>query len=469
VATAVVWIRRDLRLDDNVALFAACRDYDAVCLAFVVNEALLAQPSMSPALVCAFFDALSGLRESLRKAGGELVILSGAFPEELTRLVKRVSASALYYNVDYEPSAIARDAAVESALVNLGVTVKRFTDHVYFGADEILRAPDSPLKVFTPYKRRWLEMRAVAPRMPVPSSRAVHGKLLPAQALGDAGALPAPEQYGFVRNAAYLCVNEAAARQRLDHFLRERIHRYATDRDYPALSGTSTLSADLRAGTIGIRTCVERAVERACDLPREQRESAMVWVSELIWRDFYQMVLSQYPEVVTSSFQAVGDRIPWRDATAEFDAWCSGVTGYPIVDAAMRQLNTTGWMHNRLRMIVASFLTKHLLIDWRRGALYFEQHLIDADVAANNGGWQWAASTGTDAVPYFRIFNPTAQGQKYDPNGDFVVSMIPELANVPRSLVHEPWSVLGSTYPHPIVDHRIARERALATFQSAKR
>lgn len=441
-----MWLRRDLRLDDNVALYHAGTECDAVGVAFVVNPPLLAQPAMGAPLVCAFFDALAGVRARLRTLGSELAIRTGEFATELPALARHIGADAVYYNEDYEPHALERDAAVERALAASGIRTYRYTDHVYFGANEIVRAPASPYRVFTPYKRRWLDARALGPRRPVPSAQRVRAKLLPAAAIGDAGTLPAPEQYGFVREPLTVTVNETEGRRRLRHFLAHGLERYAEDRDVPAIAGTSRLSADLRAGTVGIRECVESAAEAGHD-------GAWTWISELIWRDFYQMVLRAFPSVVTASFQSAGDRVPWCDADDDFRAWCEGRTGYPIVDAGMRQLNATGWMHNRLRMIAASFLTKHLLIDWRRGALYFEQHLIDADVAANNGGWQWAASTGTDAVPYFRIFNPAAQGRKFDPDGTFVRSMIPELGT--------------AAYPAPIVDHAFARERAIRAFKAA--
>ena len=432
MSRALVWLRRDLRLDDNAALYEACERYDHVALVFVLNPPLLQDPAMGAPLIGAFFSALASLREALRRLGSDLIVLDGDFEQKLLALVRRLEADALFYNVDYEPQAVKRDARVEASLRTAGVPVTRCLDHVYFGADEIL-SPNGPYRIFTPYKRRWLDMRAVAPRRPFPSAAAAKRKLLPLAHLGETGETP--------RAPTLIDLGESAATKKLDAFLDGPAETYAVDRNIPSLEGTSRLSPDLRAGTIGIRTCVERGVASGAD----------TWVSELIWRDFYQMILKRHPRVVTESFQPVGDRIPWRDAAEEFSAWCEGRTGYPIVDAGMRQLNQTGWMHNRLRMIVASFLTKHLLIDWRRGARYFETHLIDADVAANNGGWQWAASTGTDAVPYFRIFNPTIQQKNVDPRGVFVSRMIPELGT--------------SDYPPPMVDHAFARARALDAFK----
>lgn len=442
---AIVWLRRDLRIDDNVALYEACERYENVALAFVLNPPLLAHPSMGKPLIGAFFNALAAARETARDLGSDVIILHGDFGEELAALAQRVRADAVFYNEDYEPAAIARDAHVEQTLRAAGVNVLRYQDHVYFGADEIL-SPSGAYRIFTPYKRRWFDMRAVAPRKPLPSAAAAKKKLLPRAELGETGDLPVAE-FSIV-------LSERLAKKKLDGFLNAPVVRYAEDRNIPSIEATSRLSADLRAGTIGIRACVEAASAAARNVSATSRENIVAWVSELVWRDFYQMILRKHPRVVEESFQPIGDRIRWRDADDEFQAWCEGRTGYPIVDAGMRQLNETGWMHNRLRMIVASFLTKHLLIDWRRGARYFETRLIDADVGANNGGWQWAASTGTDAAPYFRLFNPSTQAKKIDPSGLFVRRWIPELGT--------------GDYPMPIVVHEVARARVLDAFRQAR-
>lgn len=445
-AQSVVWLRRDLRLSDNAALYGACVQSRRVALAFVVDPALLAQPRMGAPLVAFFFDALSHLRESVRRRGGELFVLRGDPQVELSTLVRRLDAQALFYNEDYEPDAIARDRRVTQALEAFGVRVHAARDHVYFGAEEVARPDGGAYRMFTPYKRRWLDRRAVAPRLPLPSERALDGKLL--GQIGGAGELPESHEAGFERFVLPEPASERAAAARLNEFLEERVDRYRTDRNVPALDGTSRLSPHLRAGTIGIRTCVESAFARGGG-------GAEAWISELIWRDFYQMIYKTFPRVAQSSFLSAGERVAWRDAPAEFERWCAGQTGYPIVDAAMRQLNAEAWMHNRLRMIAASFLTKHLLVDWRLGERYFERQLIDADAAQNNGGWQWAASTGTDAAPYFRIFNPAAQAKQFDPDDAFVQRYVPELRQ--------------GSYAAPIVDHALARQRALAAFAAAFR
>jgi deoxyribodipyrimidine photo-lyase len=344
-------------------------------------------------------------------------------------------------------------------------------DHVYFGAAEVVRPDAAPYRMFTPYKRRWLERRAVAPRLPLRSQELLHGKLA-REETPDPVSID-PQAYGSRRFAGAPRVSEADARDALDRFLEEGgpIERYREQRNFPAADGTSRLSPHLRAGTIGIRTCVESAFARLREAAGEARAGIEAWISELIWREFYQAIYKQFPYVADSPFLHAAQRIRWRNPGTEFTAWCEGRTGYPIVDAAMRQLDGEGWMHNRLRMIAASFLSKHLLIDWRYGALYFEQHLADADPAQNNGGWQWAASTGTDAVPYFRIFNPTAQSKQFDADGTFIKRYVPELRDVPARYIHEPWLApdLAGNYPMPIVAHESARRRAIAVFSSALR
>lgn len=455
---SVVWLRRDLRLADNAALAAAAENSGRVLLAFVLSPALLRSPRMGAPLVQSFFSALDALRNDLRERGSDLALLEGDFAAELIALCKRSGATAVFYNEDYEPQALERDAQVERALRAAGIAVHASLDHVYFGAREVRQHDGSPYKVFTPYKRRWLEQARVAPRKPFAAFES-NDRLASREEIGATRTVPELGEFGFESSAAHAPVSERAADSALKRFLAGPVHSYARDRDFPALAGTSHLSTHLRAGTIGIRTCVDAAFDAGAD----------AWLSELIWRDFYQMILWHFPHVAAGPFLEAAGAIEWRAAPGEFERWRTAQTGYPIVDAAMTQLNTTGWMHNRLRMIVASFLTKHLLIDWRRGELYFEQHLSDADLAANNGGWQWSASTGNDPVPYFRIFNPILQSRKFDPDGVFIRTMLPQFAGVALPFVHEPWRspepVPG--YPAPIVEHKFARERALAVYGKA--
>ncbi len=475
---SIVWLRRDLRLDDNVALFKAACASEEVCLAFVVDPALLRSQRIGAPLAIAFFSALAALRERLRALGSDLAILEDELPERaLAALAERIGARAVFFNLDYDPSAVQRDARATEALRAENLHVSAFVDHVVFAAEEIDQNDGRPYRVFTPYKRRWLDRYRFAPRLPVASERAVRRKLLRSEAIGGSRAVPQAREFGFADNPRFPRLSERRALQILTDFTAEGggIARYGETRDLPAADATSRLSPHLRAGTIGIRTCVARAFCRLGDPASGVRRNAEVWLSELIWREFYQMVLRRFPHVTDGPFVAAAADIAWRDAPEDFAAWSAGRTGYPIVDAAMRQLTTSGWMHNRLRMIAASFLTKDLLIDWRSGERFFERWLCDADLAANNGGWQWAASTGTDAVPYFRVFNPITQGERFDPHGRFVRAMLPELDRVPDRFVHAPWTMppdvahscgvrVGTDYPLPIVDHQLARLRAIGAY-----
>ena len=476
--TSLVWLRRDLRLRDNVALYEACRQSKRVAIAFVLDPNLLGQPRMGSPLVHAFLSALANLRAELRASGSDLLLRHGDLATELCELAHTLEAEAVFFNDDYEPDAVMRDKAVSGRLAALNVAVHRSTDHVYFGADEVVRADGEPYRVYTPYKRSWLDRRSLLGRPIVPSYPALRSHLIESQGLPASAELPSAQELGFPAVPFETNLSEQGAQSRLARFLKSSAVRYARDREFPALAGTSGLSADLRAGTIGIRTCVERAFAARDRLTSREGVGFDVWISELVWRDFYQMVYKRFPHAASRSFQPKADRIPWNEPGAEFAAWCAGQTGVPFVDAGMRQLKREGWMHNRLRMIVASFLTKHLLIDWRLGALHFERHLLDADPAQNNGGWQWTASTGTDAAPYFRIFNPVVQSKRFDPEGTFIRRFVPELEPVPTRYVHEPWKMpsllqsefavaIGETYPAPVVDLDAARARAIAVFSAA--
>lgn len=461
-ARTIVWLRRDLRLDDNVAVAAAGALSREIVLAFVVDPELLASERIGAPIVQTFFEALGALRERLRECGSDLAILQGDPARELASFAARLNADAVFYNEDYEPGAIARDRRVETSLSDAGVAVHAHLDHVCLGAQDVRTGEGAPYRVFTAYERRWRDQYSFAPVLPVDTRDAL-SRLMHRDEIGTTRPVPTPEEFGFVPSRSYPRCNERLARSMLDAFLDDEgtVDRYRELRDRPACDATSHLSVHLRAGTIGIRTCFERAFRVATDPSR--RASAQKWISELIWREFFQTILRSFPLVVTRAFVEDGDRIPWENDEALFAAWCEARTGYPIVDAAMRQLNETGWMHNRLRMIVSSFLTKDLLIDWRWGERYFETHLADADLAQNNGGWQWAASTGVDAAPYFRIFNPVLQSEKFDPDGAFIRRMIPELSDAPGRAVHAPWK-FGIRYVPPIVDHQQARARALAAY-----
>jgi deoxyribodipyrimidine photo-lyase len=470
----IVWLRRDLRLDDHAALAAAARACDRVTCAFVLDPVLLRGERMGAPIVQFFFTSLAELRERLCGLGSDLALLEGAFADELIALARHIDARAVFYSEDVDPAMRARDAAVTARLADAGLAVHATVDLPYIAADEILAGSGSYYRVYTPYRRRWNALLAADPRAPIPSLRLARARLAPRAAIGETLAVPRPEDYGHASSEHYPRGGAHAAETLLRGFVADGLAAYAERRNIPGEDGTSRLSPHLRAGTIGIRSCVDAAVRLRAAHPRAT-SGADTWIGELTWRDFYAQLLVHEPRIAHEPFIAAAQRIAYAGDERAWTAWERGTTGYPIVDAAMIQLNTTGWMHNRLRMIVASFLTKHLLIDYRRGERYFETHLADADLPANNGGWQWSASTGTDAAPYFRVFNPVLQGRKFDPGGRFVRALLPALARVPDAYVHEPWTMppliaaaagceIGRDYPAPIVDHAVARPRAIEVY-----
>ena len=475
-AHGIVWLRRDLRLDDHVALFEAAQRCERITCAFVLDPPLLRGPRVGAPIVQFFFDSLRVLREHLRALGSDLALCEGDFAAELRRVAAHARATAVFYNEDYDPAMRERDAQVTRALAADGLAVHAYTDHVYVGADEVLQTGGTYYTVYTPYRRRWDALVDAAPRRAVPSLHAARALLAPAADVGRSRAVPRPEDYGHASSERYPRGGIDEAQKLVRAFTEHHLRGYADARNRPAIDGTSRLSPHLRAGTIGIRACVDAAQHARAGA--RATTGIDTWIGELTWRDFYQQLLVHAPRIAHEPFIEAAKRIRYRSDERAWQRWADGTTGYPIVDAAMIQLNATGWMHNRLRMIVASFLTKHLLIDYRDGERYFEAHLADADLGANNGGWQWSASTGTDAAPYFRIFNPTLQGKTYDPEGTFVRGMLPALARVPAKYVHEPWAmppliaaeagcVVGRDYPEPVVDHASARARALEAYGSA--
>jgi deoxyribodipyrimidine photo-lyase len=461
-----VWFRRDLRCIDHAALCRALERCAQVYCAFVFDTDILDRLRTRADRRVEFVrEAVVELDAALERLGGGLIALHGRACEAIPALAHRLGVQAVFANHDYEPHALARDAAVERSLRATGCRFFTFKDQVIFEKDEVLSAAGTPFRVFTPYRKAWLAKLRGVHLAAYPVERHARRLARPPQ-----GGVPALAELGFQRtNLAQLGLptGMSGGRALLDDFL-TRIGRYRERRDYPALNGPSYLSAHLRFGTVSVRELARAACARAS-------RGAALWLSELTWRDFYFMILYHHPHVVERAFRVECDALRFENRGEWFAAWCEGRTGYPLVDAAMRQINRTGYMHNRLRMLVASFLVKDLLVDWRWGERYFAEHLNDFDLAANNGGWQWAASTGCDAQPYFRIFNPVTQSERFDPRGRFIRLYLPELARVPDRNIHAPWTmspaeqsalgvVIGRDYPVPIVDHAQQRKKALALY-----
>ncbi|ATE62839.1 cryptochrome/photolyase family protein [Thauera sinica] len=476
--SALVWFRRDLRTHDHTALYHALRGARRVFCAFVFDREILdALPDRRDrrvefihAAVAELAQGLDALARTAGGAGGGLIVRHGRADGIIPQLARELGVAQVFANRDYEPAAIARDRRVAERLAADGVGFADFKDQVIFERDEVLTQAGQPFRVFTPYRNAWLRKLDGFHLQSYPVEK--YAARLAAPPAGHA--LPDLAALGFeATNLSELRLPPGmSGGRRLCAEFRARIDRYREARDFPAVKGVSYLSPHLRFGTVSVRELAAFAWHRG-------GVGAETWLSELIWRDFFHMILWHHPHVADAAFRPECDRIRWDDAPELFAAWCEGRTGYPIVDAAMRQLEQTGYMHNRLRMIAASFLTKDLGIDWRLGERHFAAKLLDYDLAANNGGWQWAASTGCDAQPYFRIFNPVAQSQKFDAQGRFIRRYLPELAQVPDRFIHAPWTMggldqqaararIGQDYPAPVVDHAAARERTLARFAAIK-
>jgi len=494
IARALVWLRRDLRTDDHAALHHALKAARQVWCVFVFDRDILdALPGQtaSPAgaakadrRVEFIRDSLVGVDAELRALaashgvdGAGLIVKHGWPRQEIPALAQRLGVQAVYASHDDEPAALARDAQVRGRLADAGVALHTMKDHVVFERSEVLTLAGGAFSVFTPYKNAWLKKCEPYYLSAWPVAR--HAGALAPRPEGEPG-VPTLEAIGFQKTNLHqlrLPTGPAGGQELLADFL-DRIDRYDETRDFPAIKGPSYLSTHLRFGTVSVRQLARLAMDRRNGGSR----GAEVWLSELIWRDFYHQVLHHHPRVVGAAFKPEYDRIRWehgKHADELFAAWCEGRTGYPLVDAAMLQLAQTGYMHNRLRMVVASFLTKDLGLDWKRGEAWFALHLNDFDLAANNGGWQWAASSGCDAQPYFRIFNPLSQSEKFDAQGRFIRRYLPQLAALPDKLIHAPWLArpldlaaanlkLGSDYPMPVVDHAVAREKTLQRYAVVK-
>jgi len=464
VSILVHWFRRDLRAADNTALSNAARDADRVVPVFVLDDHFGSDPDVGPARFRFLRESLESLSASLGKLSGRLVLRRGPAHRALPELMRETGASAVYANAEIGPYAERRDAEAAAAIEAAGGRLRLFPDALLVEPDAIASDAGDPYTVYTPFARKWT---AAEKRDPAPSPAALDSPEVASVSLARVRAwrdLPpggAREPKGGETEASKLLVR----------FFPVPAASYAADRDRPEREGTSRLSPHLHFGTISPRSVRSAAEEAWRDAPPAGRESIRKFVAELAWREFYHHVLFHFPRVAEESFRPEFDRMSWKENAAGFEAWTRGETGYPFVDAGMRELSTTHWMHNRARMVAASFLTKDLHLHWKRGEGWFERQLADADLANNNGGWQWAAGSGTDAAPYFRVFNPVRQSRALDPRGRYIRRFVPELARVPEEKIHEPWTMtvaeqgeagcrIGIDYPVPILDH--AREKAAA-------
>lgn len=480
-ASALVWLRRDLRCEDHAALYHALRRFEQVYCAFVFDTDILdALPSRRDRRVEFIHASVLELDQRLRQLaatsaapGSGLIVRHGPAPACIVQLAQQLGVREVLVNRDYERAALTRDAQVERELGALGIGFSDYKDQVLLEYDEVLTAQGRPYSVFSPYQRAWRKRLDASQLAPYRVEQYAHHL-----AAVPPSPIPSLAELGFERTdlqALGVPTGTHGAQQLLDDFL-PRMAAYTEARDFPARDGGSGLSVHLRFGSISIRELGAAAVTYAQDGCR----GAQTWLSELAWRDFYFMILRHHPQVETQCFKPAYEALEWDPAPDLWQAWCQARTGYPLVDAAMRQLLQTGTMHNRMRMVVASFLTKDLGIDWRRGERFFAQHLLDYDLAANNGGWQWAASTGCDAQPYFRIFNPVTQSKRFDPDGSFIRRYLPELAHLPNAHIHFPADMpaaalaacglrLGVDYPSPVVNHALARERTLWRFSKLRK
>ena len=481
-----MWFRRDLRAKDNAALHHALKSCHHVFCVFVFDRDILEPLPKADRRVEFIRESLVELDDRLRQlaqkngiAHAGLIVQHGLASDVVTLLIRQLDVNAVFANHDYEPQAIVRDAKIQLLLDVSGVAFHTFKDQVIFEKSEVLTLAARPYSVFTPYKNAWLKKADAFYLEHYPTEK--HADALATLPPSQRGGVPTLEAIGFsVTNLKTLRIptGTTGGMQLFDDFLL-RMKDYGQARNFPAVKGPSYLSVHLRFGTVSIRKLAATALA----LSRQGSEGAAVWLSELIWRDFYAQILSNFPHTAKQAFKPEYDLIAWEQgpqADALFKAWCEGQTGYPLVDAAMAQINQTGYMHNRLRMVVASFLVKDLGLDWRWGERYFAEKLNDFDLSSNNGGWQWAASSGCDAQPYFRIFNPVSQSEKFDSEGKFIRRYLPALEKLPAKALHCPWMAspielaaagvtLGQTYPHPVVKHEEARALTLQRYAVVKK
>jgi len=421
---AIFWFRRDLRLTDNTGLYHALKSDLPVLPIFIFDDEILDELPRDDGRVQFIHETLSNIHEQLKIFGSGLLIKKGTVQSVWGALLEEYDVKEVFFNKDYEPYAIRRDLQIKNQLEKHRIKVSTYKDDVIFEENEVLKDNGLPYTVFTPFKKRWLRTFETTRFQSI-----AYKKELLEQCYKFNIELPSLTTIGFVKS-----------RHIVKSYNLEAMDAYERHRDFPAVDKTSYLSPHLRFGTVSIRKLVTMAMTRNA-----------TFLSELIWREFFKVILFHFPRVVTQNFKPAYDGVPWRDAPQDFEKWCQGETGYPMVDAGMRQLNETGYMHNRVRMVTAGFLCKHLLIDWRLGEAYFAEKLLDYDLSSNNGNWQWAAGTGCDSAPYFRIFNPASQYQKFDKDGVYIRTWVKDFDEF--------------TYPKPMVDHKFARERALATYK----
>jgi deoxyribodipyrimidine photo-lyase len=461
--TILHWFRRDLRVADNTALAHAARDADQVVPVFLLDDHYARNPNVGPARFRFLRESLEELERTLPHFGGRLIVRSGPAARALPDLLAETGADTVYANGEIGPYPEKRDREAAAAIEAAGGKLRLFDDELLVPPDRLATEAGDPYAVYTPFSKKWMEAEK---RDPWPAPAALATPDLSSVPLSKVGAWRSLEP-----SPASPRGGEAAAQTLLAAFFATAAPRYAEDRNRPDRAGTSRLSPHLHFGTISARTILAAADEAWKQVAPPEREHIRTYILELAWREFYHHVLFHIPRVANESFRPEFDRLEWKSNPAALDAWKRGLTGFPLVDAAMRELATTHWMHNRARMVAASFLTKDLHVHWGEGERWFEHELADADLANNNGGWQWAAGCGTDAAPYFRIFNPVLQSRKFDPEGLYIRRFVPELSGVPDDKVHEPWTmtpdeqraarcVIGADYPAPIVDH--AREKAVA-------
>lgn len=462
------WHRNDLRIFDNMGLSAARRKSPHVVGLFCLDENILSQDDIAPARVKYMIGCLTQLQKRYRDLGSQLLIIKGKPEEAVPKLAKDIQAKAVYWNMDVEPYSKERDRQIKEALDENQIKIANFWDRLLHYPGEILTKSDTPYKVYTPFWRNWKQQEKPAITKEIESLEGLNNT-----DIEDAIDLPTAPELGFKwDNPLLLEPGEDAARERLEAFCDSAIYEYDEQRDFPWLEGTSTLSAALKFGAIGIRTVWQATLDTLKNCRSDEaKKNVITWQQELAWREFYQHCMHFFPELAEGAYREELKNFPWENNEKYFQAWCEGKTGYPIVDAAMTQLNEIGWMHNRCRMIVASFLTKDLIVDWRWGEKYFMQKLFDGDLSANNGGWQWSASSGMDPKP-LRIFNPASQTKKYDPEAEYIRQWLPQLRSIDTEYLVSgeipPEECDRTGYPQPIVDHKVQQRKFKQLYKQQK-